>query len=183
MELHPGPQPVPPPAAPPPPAARPLLDLHWLDHPALTGLTPDQFTALVTATEPGWHAHQELKRYRSRGGPRRKSPAGGGHNRRLDLTGQLLVTALARHLSLPHRLIGALTGAHPATISHAISDIRTILGPRITTIPATPTRLRTQPTCTPTSPPTTSRHPNQRVNNLQVLIPASAPAKRFSTGA
>jgi hypothetical protein len=137
------PQPVPPPAAPPPPAARPLLDLGWLDHPALTGLTSTGLAALATATEPGWHAHQELKRYRSRGGPRRYRPGSGGQNRRLDLTGQLLVTALAQHLSLPHRLIGALTGAHPATISHAISDIRTILGPRITTIPAAPTRLRT----------------------------------------
>ena len=128
------PQPGPPPA--PPPAPRPLLDLHWLDHPALTGLTSTELAALATATEPGWHARQELKRYRSRGGPRRKPPAGGGHNRRLDLTGQLLATALARHLSLPHRLIAALLGADPTTISHAISDMRTILGPRTAAIPA-----------------------------------------------
>jgi Rhodopirellula transposase DDE domain len=135
---QPAPTPAPPPPAPPP---RPSLD--WLAHPALTGLTRNELTALITAAEPGWHAHQELKRYRYRGGPRRHRPGGGGRNRALDLTGQLLATALNQHLSLPHHLIAALTGVDPTTISHAISDIRTILGPRLATIPPAPQRLRT----------------------------------------
>jgi transposase len=132
-----------PPAAPPPPAPRLLQPHNWLTHPALTGLTASQFTALAAATEPAWQAYQELKRYRSRGGPRRNRPGAGGHNRALDLTGQLLATALAQHLSMPHRLIATLLGADPTTISHAISDIHAIAGARITTIPAAPTRLRT----------------------------------------
>jgi hypothetical protein len=137
------PQPARPPA-PPPATPRPRRpDPSWLAHPALTGLTGDQLTALAAAIEPGWHAHQELKRYRYRGGPRRHRPGAGGRNRALDLTGQLLATAVNQHLSLPHHLIAALTGVDPTTISHAISDIRTILGPRLATIPPAPQRLRT----------------------------------------
>jgi transposase len=138
--LHPRPAPAPPP---PPAPARPRPSPDWLAHPALTGLTPSQLSALAATAQPGWHAHQELKRYRSRGGPRRVRPGAGGHNRALDLTGQLLATALHQHLALPHHLIAALLGTHPTTISHAISDIRTILGPRLATIPTAPVRLRT----------------------------------------
>jgi hypothetical protein len=125
----------------PPATPRPRPHPDWLAHPALTGLTRDQLAALATATEPAWHAHQELKRYRSRGGPRRRRPGAGGHNRALNLTAQLLATALNQHLALPHRHIAALFGVDPTTISHAISDIRTISGNRITQ-PA-PQRLRT----------------------------------------
>jgi transposase len=136
------PQPVPPPAAPPPPAARPLLDLHWLAHPALTGLTHAQLAALATAAGPGWHARRDYRRYRYRG-PRRNRPGAGGHNRRMDLTGSLLVTAMAQHLALPQTVIATLLSTDPTTIGRAIRDIRHALGPHITTIPAAPTRLRT----------------------------------------
>jgi transposase len=130
------PQPVPPPAAPPLPAARPLLDLHWLAHPALTGLTSTQLKAMATAAQPGWHARRDYHRYRSRG-PRRNRPGAGGQNRRLDLTGCLLVTALNQHLSLPRPIIAAQLGTDPTTISKAIRDIHAILGPRpATTTPA-----------------------------------------------
>jgi transposase len=133
-----------PPQPPRPPASpRPPRNLDWLAHPALTGLTRAQLTALAATAEPGWHAHQELKRYQSRRGPRRNRPGAGGHNRALNLTGQLLATALNQHLSLPHHHIAALLGVHPTTISHAISDIRTILGPAITTTAPTPVRTLT----------------------------------------
>jgi transposase len=139
------PQPVPPPVpAPPPPAPRPLLDLHWLDHPALTGLTRQQLTSLLTTAEPGWHGRQEHRRYRSRGGPRRYRPGAGGHNRRLDLAGALLVTALAQHLTVPQHVIATLLGTDPTTIGRAIRDIRHALGPHLATIPAEPRHLRTQ---------------------------------------
>ena len=135
------PQPVPPPAAPPLPAARPLLDLHWLAHPALTGLTSTELAALATAIGPGWHGRREQCRYQWRGGPRRYRPGSGGQNRRLDLTGSLLVTALNRHLSVPQHAIAALLGTDQTTIGRAIRDIRHALGPAITIIPAAPTRL------------------------------------------
>jgi hypothetical protein len=138
-----GPEPVPVPVPPPPGTPRPRPRPDWMAHPAMTGLTPSQLTALIIATEPSWHAYQELKRYQSRRGPRRNRPGAGGRNRALDLTGQLLATALNRHLSLPHRLIAAPLGVDPTTISHAISDIRAILGPAITTIQPGPHQLRT----------------------------------------
>jgi hypothetical protein len=139
--LAPQPAPPPPPAAPVTP--RPRLRLDWLAHPALTGLTSAQLTALATTAEPSWHARQEHNRYRFRGCPRRNRPGAGGHNRRLDLTGSLLVTALNQHLSVPQHLIATLLGTDPTTIGRAIRDIRTILGPRTRTIPAAPARLRT----------------------------------------
>jgi transposase len=135
------PQPVPPPVT-PPPAARPLLDLHWLDHPALTGLASGQLAALATMAEPGWHARRDYHRYRSRG-PRRNHPGAGGHNRRLDQAGALLVTALNQHLTVPQHVIATLLGTDPTTIGRAIRDIRHALGPAITTIPAEPRHLRT----------------------------------------
>jgi hypothetical protein len=113
-----------------------------LDCPALTGLPRCELTGLVTALTPSWRAQQEALRYTWRGGPRRNAPGAHGHPR-LDLTGQILVTLIHQHLSLPRHVIAWLTGTHPATISQAIKTISPLLARhQIHTTPA-PARLRT----------------------------------------
>ena len=113
-----------------------------LDCPALTGLPRCELTGLVTALTPSWRAQQEALRYTWRGGPRRNAPGARGHPR-LDLTGQILVTLIYQHLSLPRHVIAWLTGTHPATISQAITTISPLLARhQIHTTPA-PVRLRT----------------------------------------
>jgi hypothetical protein len=113
-----------------------------LNCPALTGLPRRDLAGLVTALTPAWRAQQEALRYTWRGGPRRNAPGAHGHPR-LDLAGQILVTLIHQHLSLPRHVIAWLTGTHPATISLAISTISPLLARHhIRTAPA-PAPLRT----------------------------------------
>jgi hypothetical protein len=129
------------PAPAPPPARRPRASQDLLSCPALTGLARDQLATLITAADIGWHARQEQKRYRFRGGPRRRTRREDGR-RRLDLTDHVLATALTLHLGLPQHVTAALLGVDRTTAGHAICDMRKILGPRTAAIqPAA--RLRT----------------------------------------
>src|ERR1700734_14481 len=137
----------PPAAAPParprtPPARAGDALTAALNCPALTGLPRRELTGLVAALAPSWHAQQEALRYTWRGGPRRNPPGAHGHPR-LDLAGQILVTLIHQHLSLPRHVIGWLTGTHPDTISKAITTISPLLARhKIRTAPA-PAPLRT----------------------------------------
>src|ERR1700677_1083875 len=137
----------PPAAAPParprtPPARAGDALTAALNCPALTGLPRRELTGLVAALAPSWHAQQEALRYTWRGGPRRHAPGAHGHPR-LDLAGQILVTLIHQHLSLPRHVIGWLTGTHPDTISKAITTISPLLARhKIRTAPA-PAPLRT----------------------------------------
>jgi Rhodopirellula transposase DDE domain len=141
-----------PPAAPPPARPRPRPRTpparardaltSALNRPALTGLPRRELAGLVTALTPSWHAQQEALRYTWRGGPRRNAPGAHGHPR-LGLAGQILVTLIHQHLSLPRHVIAWLTGTHPDTISQAINTISPLLARhKIRTTPA-PAPLRT----------------------------------------
>jgi hypothetical protein len=131
---------APPPARPrprprtPPARARDALTAA-LNCPALTGLPRRELAGLVTALTPSWQAQQEALRYSWRGGPRRNAPGAHGHPR-LGLAGQILVTLIHQHLSLPRHVIAWLTGTHPDTISQAINTISPLLARH--PVPATP---------------------------------------------
>jgi hypothetical protein len=124
--LLPVPRPAPPP--PPPPGPPGLCDPAALNHPALTGLDPADLPALAAALDLPSRARREQQRYLRSGRPRtRPQDAGGGWNRKLDLTSRVLATFIRRHLHPPLPVIAALLGADKTTISRAISGTEALL--------------------------------------------------------
>ena len=117
-----------------------------LNHPALTGIDPADLTALAAALEIPFRARREQHRYLRHGRARQRAPeAGGGWNRKLDLTDRLLATRMRQHLNLPPKVIGALLGADGTTISHATSLTASLLAahPQPPAAPPPGIRLRT----------------------------------------
>jgi hypothetical protein len=125
-----------------------------LNHPALTGMAPEDVTALAAALEIPYRARLEHKACLQRGG-RRASAArtSGPHgNRKLDVTGHVLALRLRDHLDLPLAAIGALLGVDKTTAGHAITTTRTLItghaipvpaaAPPPPVIPRTPAALR-----------------------------------------
>jgi hypothetical protein len=127
------------------PLARPApacWDPAAMSHPALTGLSRQELDALTADLAMPWSAQQEAWRYQWRGGPRRNA-AGARGPLRLDLTGQILVTLIYLHLSLPRHVIAWLCGTHPDTISRAIKTVSPLLAARAIQITPAAQRLRT----------------------------------------
>ena len=117
-------RPARPPARPGQPAPEPArpgrCSRDLLNHPALTGLDPAGLTALAAALHIPFRARREQRRYLRQGRARQRAEsAGGGANRKLDLTDHVLALRLREHLNLPGHLIGTLLGADKTTISHA----------------------------------------------------------------
>jgi transposase len=138
--LLPVPRPAPPP--PPPPDPPGLCDPATLNHPALTGLDPADLHALAAALDIPFRARREQQRYTRTGRPRTlPQNAGGGWNRKLDLTGHVLAAAIRGHLHPPLHVIAALFGADKTTISHAITRTRALLA----TLPASQHPAAAQP--------------------------------------
>jgi hypothetical protein len=122
------PVPRPAPEPPPPPEPPGLCDPATLNHPALTGLDPAGLAALAAALDLPSRARREQQRYTRSGRPRtRPEDAGGGWNRKLDLTSHVLATVIRRHLHPPLHVIAALLGADKTTISHAITRTEALL--------------------------------------------------------
>ena len=108
-----------------------------LNHPALTGMQPDDLASVAAALEIPFAARREQQNYTHRGGRRINAVRNGGapsRNRRLDVTGHILAARLRSHLNLPTRTIGVLLGVDPATISHATTPPPAVL-------PRTPAEL------------------------------------------
>ena len=126
-----------------------------LNHPALTGMGPEDVTALAAALEVPFAARREQHLYARRGRRRttavRNSDGSNGH-RRLDVTGHILALRLRDHLNLPMEAIAVLLGADRSTVSHAITLTRQLLtgsgipvppaAPPPAVIPRTPASLR-----------------------------------------
>jgi hypothetical protein len=124
--LLPVPRPAPEPEPAPVPAWRCGQDT--LNHPALTGLDPADLTVLAAALQIPFRARREQRRYLRQGRPRQRAEsAGGGANRKIDLTDHVLALRLRQHLNLPGHLIGTLLGADKTTISHATTLTATLL--------------------------------------------------------
>jgi hypothetical protein len=136
-EPQPGPDPEPGPGR---------CSQHTLNHPALTGIGPAALAALAQALDIPFRARREQSRYQRQGRARqRPEGAGGGSNRKLDLTDHMLALRLRQHLNLPVKLIGILLGADGTTISHATELTASLLAGRQIPAAAPPagTRLRT----------------------------------------
>jgi hypothetical protein len=121
----PEPEPEPEPASPSRLASR-----ETLNHPALTGLAPEDATALAAALQVPFDArraqHNHLRRGRSRVNAVRDGGGSNGH-RRIDLTDHVLAIRLRDHLGLTGTAIGALLGIDRTTVSNADRLTRQLL--------------------------------------------------------
>jgi hypothetical protein len=112
----------------PDPFDQPSPDLAWLCHPALTGLPPAEWDALIT-TLMTLHDQQREESLDKRRGHRPRIKAGPGTGRRpvLTLADRLLAAILHCRLALPQVAIAALFGVRPETVNKRIRDIRQLL--------------------------------------------------------
>ncbi len=112
----------------PEPFDQPSPDLVWLRHPALTGLAPDDWDALIVAlTAP--HEAQRQAGLSERRGHRPRITGGPTTGRRpvLTLADRLLAALLHHRLGLPQTAVAALFSVRPETINRRLRDIRQLL--------------------------------------------------------
>jgi transposase len=116
------------PSSTPDPFDQPSPDLAWLCHPALTGLPPAEWDALIAGLT-ALHDQQRETALDKRRGNRPRIKAGEGTGRRpvLTLADRLLATVLHYRLGLPQVAIAALFGVRPETVNKRIRDIRQLL--------------------------------------------------------
>jgi hypothetical protein len=128
------------PASDPGPFDQPSPNLAWLCHPALTGLTPEEWGAMVATLMTLHDQQRETARDEGRR-PRMKAGAGAGRGPVLTLADRLLATVLHYRLGLPQVAIAALFGVLPETVNKRIRDVRQLLEQAGHTIQTAPNRL------------------------------------------
>ena len=111
----------------PDPFDRPSPDLAWLCHPALTGLPPQEWDALIATLMTLHHQQRETNLDARRGHRPRLTAPGTGRRPILTLADRLLATTLHQRLALPQVAIAALFTVRPETINKRIRDIRQLL--------------------------------------------------------
>ncbi len=152
--LRPAPRttPAPPQPAPPPPAARqpaaapaPGYDHAALAHPALTGLTPAETTALTTRLHTAQAAARARGLHARRGHRNRTRATRSGPDPRTRLARPAQITATLIHLRhhAPATAIAPLFGVSATTISTAIRATRDLITHAGTTITPSPRPART----------------------------------------
>jgi hypothetical protein len=111
----------------PDPFDRPSPDLAWLAHPALTGLPPQRWDALLAALMTLHDQQRETTLDKRRGHRPRLTAPGTGRRPVLTLAGRLLATVLHQRLALPQVAVAVLLSVRPETINKRIRDIRQLL--------------------------------------------------------
>jgi hypothetical protein len=111
----------------PDPFDRPSPDLAWLCHPALTGLPPRQWDALIAALTTLHDQQRETSLDKRRGHRPRLIAPGVGRRPVLTLADRLLAAVLHQRLALPQTAIAALFSVRPETINKRIRDVRQLL--------------------------------------------------------
>jgi hypothetical protein len=131
-------------SATPDPFDQPSPDLAWLCHPALTGLPPTEWDALIATLTTLHEAQRESELDKRRGNrPRAKGDGGTGRRPILTLADRLLAVLLHYRLGLPQVTVAALFRVRPETINKRIRDIRCLLGQAGHTIQPAEQRLAT----------------------------------------
>ena len=111
----------------PDPFDQPSPDLAWLCHPALAGLPPQQWDALIAALMTLHDQQREASLDQRRGHRPRLIAPGVGRRPVLTLADRLLAVALHQRLALPQVAIAALFSVRPETINKRIRDVRQLL--------------------------------------------------------
>ncbi|MGW2770929.1 ISAzo13 family transposase [Streptomyces sp. NPDC001275] len=112
----------------PDPFDQPSPDLAWLCHPAVTGLAPTQWDALITTLTTLHQTQRETELDKRRGHrPRVKGDGTTGRRPVLTLADRLLAALLHYRLGLPQVTVAALFHVRAETINKRIRDIRCLL--------------------------------------------------------
>ena len=111
----------------PDPFDQPSPDLAWLCHPALTGLSAQEWDALIAALMTLHNQQRETSLDARRGHRPRLTAPGTGRRPILTLADRLLAAILHQRLALPQVAIAALFSVRPETINKRIRDIRQLL--------------------------------------------------------
>jgi hypothetical protein len=109
-----------------PPTRAGRRDSTGWSHPALTGLSPQDWTQLTAALVIPYQAHRDAELHIRRGGPSWRKPAG-GHPPALTLPEMLLATHLRTRFHLPLRVLAELFGVVNGTIAKAERQSRLLL--------------------------------------------------------
>jgi hypothetical protein len=114
-------------ASPQPPPPRPEgPDRTWLRSQALTGLTPDRWTALLEQLSVVRHAQREAQLHARRGGARTVA-SGTGRRAVLSLEDRAALTVLDLRFSIPKPVLEELFGVTRTTINNVIRQTRPLL--------------------------------------------------------
>ncbi|MCX4515830.1 ISAzo13 family transposase [Streptomyces sp. NBC_01619] len=126
----------------PDPFDQPSPDLTWLRHPALTGLTPVEWNALIAQLLALHDAQREGELDKRRGHrPRVKGDGTTGRRPILTLADRLLAVLLHQRLGLPQVAVAQLFGVTPETVNRRIRDVRQLLQAAGHTVEPAGTRL------------------------------------------
>ncbi|HEY3604186.1 MAG TPA: ISAzo13 family transposase [Sporichthyaceae bacterium] len=137
----------PPPTTPatsdPAPPARPARrDSHGWAHPALTGMSTQDWNTLANELALPYTAYREAELHVRRGGPSWRKPAG-GHPPALTLPEMLLVAVLRVRFRMPRHILAELFGVTDGPIAKAERQIKPLLDQRKHTITPTQTKFST----------------------------------------
>ena len=135
-------QPPPTTSTDPPPARASHRDSAGWAHPALTGMSPQDWNTLTDELVLPYTAYREAELYVRRGGPSWRKPAG-GHPPALTLPEMLLITILRTRFRMPRRLLTELFGVVDGPIAKAERQIKPLLDQRNHTITPTQTKFNT----------------------------------------
>jgi DDE family transposase/DDE superfamily endonuclease len=111
----------------PAPFDQPSPDLAWLCHPALTGLPPAEWDALITTLTALHEDQRETDLNKRRGHRPRLVASGTGRRPVLTLADRLLAALLHYRHGLPQVAVARLFTVTPETINRRIRDIRQLL--------------------------------------------------------
>jgi len=126
----------------PPPARTTRRDSHGWTHPALTGMSTQDWNTLTDQLILPYTARFHTELHVRRGGPCWRKPAG-GHPPALTLNEMLLVTVLRARFHMSRRVLADLFGVVDGTIAKAERQIQPLLDQRKHTITPTGTRFQT----------------------------------------
>jgi hypothetical protein len=129
------------PASAPDPFDQPSPGLAWLCHPALTGMPPAEWDALITTMTTLHGQQREASLDKRRGHRPRQAAPGPGRRPVLTLADRLLAAVLHYRLGLSQATIGVLLGVRPETVNKRLRDIRELLDQAGATIQPGPRRL------------------------------------------
>ena len=151
-----------------------------LNHPALTGMAPQDVTALAAALEVPFGARREQRTYivrARRRGSGGRIRTGSGPHARIGLLDYVLAVRLASHLNLPDQAIGALLGVDRTTISHA----RTLTSELLTATAIPPPQAAPAPHTPPRTPADLLRYAAAAGITLELPQTGQTMPERFRT--